>query len=134
LKKLFRYHRWGILWGLFIILLTAFPGNFLPDIPTFVSLFEPDKLVHVFLFSVLEIFLIRGFLADEGPGFFRRNAILLSLNIGILLSGLTELIQKYFVQGRMASVYDFIANVAGCLLGWGLLSLWMRRQRKKSVK
>ena len=134
LKQIFRYHRWSILWGLVIIFLTALPGNMIPKVPSFVDLFEPDKLVHIFLFVILLFLLIRGFILNEGSVFSREHAIFLSLNIGVLLSGLTELMQKYFIPGRIASVYDFIANVLGCFLGWWIFSVWWKKRKMRNSK
>jgi VanZ family protein len=112
-----------------IIVLTAIPGDMIPDVPTFFDLFQPDKIVHLFLFSVFVFFLIRGFRLPASPGFIATHAVLFALNIGILIGGLTELMQKYFVHGRVASIYDFIANVAGCLVGWWAFRWWTRRRR-----
>ena len=134
MKKTFRYHWWGILWGFLIVILTALPGDMIPEIPSFANLFEPDKLVHVFLFAGLIFILIRGFTLHEGPVFYREHAVSISLNIGILLGGLTELMQKYFITGRVASIYDFIANVIGCFLGWWMFHIWMTRKQAGSNK
>jgi VanZ family protein len=129
LKKIVQYHLWSILWGILIIILTALPGNLIPEVPSFFDLFEPDKLVHIFIFAVLVALLIRGFILQDGPLFWKTNAVSIALNIGVLLSGLTELMQKFFIPGRIASVYDFIANVAGCFLGWWIFSIWLKKQK-----
>ena len=102
----------------------------IPQIPTYLDLFKPDKLVHLFLFAVLVFLLLFG----------RRNqlhttranwfSVLIALNIGIFLGGITELLQATaLVSGRLCSVYDFIANVAGCFAGWGVFVIWKKRKR-----
>ncbi len=131
---MFQYHTWSILWGFLIIFLTAVPGGLIPHVPSFVDLFEPDKLVHVFIFAVFLFLLIRGFILHEVSEFCREHAVSISLNIGVLLSGLTELMQKYFIPGRVASVYDFIANVAGCFLGWWIFYIWISRKKAGTNK
>lgn len=91
------------------------------------DLFEPDKLVHLFMFAVLVVLMMRGFSLYEPRTFVHRHLVFLSLNIAILLSALTELMQRYFIPGRVCSVYDFIANVIGCFLGWWVFIKWAKR-------
>jgi VanZ family protein len=129
LKKFFHAHLWGLLWGLLIIVLTTIPGEMIPNVPTFLDLFQPDKIVHLFLFSVFVFFLIRGFRLPVSPGFIAAHAVALALNIGIFIGGLTEILQKYFVYGRDASIYDFIADAAGCFVGWWAYRLWAGRKK-----
>jgi glycopeptide antibiotics resistance protein len=57
--------------------------------------------------------------------------VLIALNIGVFLGRITELLQgTTLITGRQCSVYDFIANVAGCFLGWGA-SLSGRKEKEK---
>jgi VanZ family protein len=133
LNRVFHHHLWGILWIVFIVLLTALPGRLLPDIPTFMDLFEPDKLVHVVLFAILVILLLRGFARDPKAVFLKNHSLLVALNTGILLGALTELMQKYFIPGRTGSIYDFIANTAGCFVGWRVFAMWIRKRLRASV-
>ena len=120
MRTFLKYNLWAILWGLFIILLTALPGKVLPKLPVFLNLFHPDKLVHLFIFGVYFILQIRGFMSQPVVPFVRRNAAVITMAIGITLAVGTELLQNYFIPLRIGSVYDFIANVAGCLIGWGI--------------
>jgi len=124
LKNFLQYHFPEILWIGLILVLTCIPGSMIPQIPTYLDLFKPDKLVHLFLFAVLVFLLLFG----------RRNqlhttraywfSVLIALNIGIFLGGVTELMQgTTLVTGRQCSVYDFIANIGGCFLGWGGFAL-----------
>ena len=116
----------AILWGLGIFLLTSLPGGMLPDIPKFVDLFQPDKLVHVFIFMVFVFLLLRGFTRDGNPGIIRQHALVIGLTIAISIGGITEIIQAYLVPMRVASPYDFIANVIGCLVGWGAYAFYKK--------
>jgi hypothetical protein len=127
LKHTILSHLWGILWGLLIVFLTSLPGDLIPDVPSFFDLFEPDKLIHVLLFAVFVCLLLLGSAKQKENAFSRRHALLLVLNAGILLGALTELMQKYWIPGRVASVYDFIANTVGCFVGWGVFVWWMKR-------
>jgi len=96
----------------------------IPQLPAYLDLFKPDKLVHLFLFAVLVFLLLRGLRKQWHATLSLRFAVLISLNIGVLLGGITELLQgTALVTGRQCSVYDFIANVAGCFAGWGVFVL-----------
>lgn len=98
----------------------------IPDVPAFIDLLKPDKLVHLFVFAVFVVLILNGFFKDPGMTRIRPLIIPLALNIGILFSGITEIIQKFWIYGRVASVYDFIANVAGCLLGWWVFTFFKK--------
>jgi VanZ family protein len=117
----------GILWIVVILVLTCIPGSFIPKVPAFLDLFSPDKLVHLFLFMVLVFLLLSGLRKQYYPALSTRFCISIALNIGIFLGGITELLQaSSLVTGRQCSVYDFIADVAGCFAGWGIFAVWQR--------
>ncbi len=97
-----------------------------PDIPKFIDLFQPDKLVHVFIFMVFVFLLLQGFTRDGNPGIIRQHALVIGLTIAISIGGITEIIQAYLVPMRVASPYDFIANVIGCLVGWGAYAFYKK--------
>jgi VanZ family protein len=106
----------------------SIPGDILPEIPKLMNLFEPDKLVHLFLFLVLIFLMLRGFTHEASPDYLRNNAFFLALLITIFISGLTEVLQHYVIPGRIASLYDYIANVVGCFVGlWTFIALRNRR-------
>ncbi|MCX6247591.1 MAG: VanZ family protein [Bacteroidetes bacterium] len=129
MKKYFHYHLPGFLWILVILVLTCLPGNLIPKVPSFLDLFSPDKLVHLFLFAVLLFLLLLGFRKQVRPDTVTGFYVAVSLNAGIFLGGITELMQgSSLVNGRVCSVYDFIANVVGCFLGWLIFVLWARRK------
>ncbi len=117
----------SILWGLLIILLTTLPGNVFPKLPSYLDLFQPDKLVHLFIFLVFVFLMIRGFYRAGTPPVIRRNAITVALTLAITIGGLTEVIQGYFIPMRVGSPYDFIANTVGSALGACLALIILRR-------
>jgi VanZ family protein len=129
LKNFLHYHIPGILWISVILVLTCIPGTLIPKVPSYLDLFQPDKLVHIFLFAVLVFLLLLGLRNQWRDKLANRLAVLIALNIGIFLGGITELLQgTILVTGRQCSIYDFIADVAGCFLGWGIFVLWKRRR------
>lgn len=126
-----KYNRWAFLWGFLIILLTALPGRVIPEIPVFLDLFQPDKLLHILIFGIYVILQIRGFRQQAVFPILRRNAVLITLLIALVLSAGTELMQAFVIPLRVGSVFDFIANAAGCLAGWGFASAKNKDQRSK---
>lgn len=112
-----------------ILFLTCLPGRFIPEVPALYDLLDPDKLVHIILFAVLVFLWLRGLKRPHPLIFLRNNAVLLTLNLGVLLGGLTELLQAWFIPNRTASIYDFIVNVAGCFLGWWLFVMKEKKSR-----
>jgi VanZ family protein len=135
MKSSFWRHVPGILWIAVIFILTCIPGSMIPEVPSFLDLFQPDKLVHLFLFTVLVFLLLLDFslhfTTPQTYGF----SVSIALNIGIFIGGTTELLQATsLVTGRHCSVYDFIANVAGCFLGWGVFVLWKKRRSNRNIR
>jgi VanZ family protein len=120
----------GILWGALIVALTAIPGSVFPELPKFVDLFQPDKLVHLFIFLVFVFLLIRGFRMEGSPVIVRSHALTLALTLAVTIGGATEIMQGLIIPMRVASPWDFLANVAGSILGAVLFVLWERRDRK----
>jgi VanZ family protein len=108
------------LWALFIILLTILPGKVLPKLPDFFDLFHPDKLVHLFIFGIYVFLQIRAFVMQPVFPSVRQNAVIVTMAIGLSLAAGTELLQSFAIPMRHGSVFDFIANAAGCLTGWWL--------------
>jgi VanZ family protein len=130
LKNFLHYHFPEILWIGLILVLTFIPGSLIPQIPTYLDLFQPDKLVHIFLFAVLVFLILLGRRDKVNTPQTHRFSVLIALNIGVFLGGITELLQgTTLITGRQCSVYDFIANVAGCFVGWGVFVLWNRRKQ-----
>jgi VanZ family protein len=118
LKNFCRHNLWGILWGLFILILVCIPGKFLPDVPQFIDLFKPDKLIHLFMFGLFVFLWIRGLSRQTAWTYAKLYPVFTALLLAIVFSGITELLQRFVIPGRISSIYDFTANVIGCLAGW----------------
>ena len=54
--------------------------------------------------------------------------------MSILYGGLTELLQKYLFINRYGSIYDFIADTIGCLLGLIFFHFLVQKKLKKLKK
>jgi VanZ family protein len=95
------------------------PGNEFPDL-SFWELLTFDKAAHIFVFAVLSLLLITGFLKQYRFPRLRSHAVLsavlMSLSYGILLEGL----QSAAFSDRSGDVMDAVANTIGSVAGAGV--------------
>ena len=95
-KQIFwKFHLPAIFWALIILLLCGIPGNKIPEL-TFLEWLNPDKFVHLILFGVLCILLLKGFVNQNHSHTLNKNAIYLTLTICILYGCMVEILQEYF--------------------------------------
>ncbi|MDT8393015.1 MAG: VanZ family protein [Bacteroidales bacterium] len=120
----------GIIWTALIVLLTLIPGNYIPKVSGFLDWIGPDKLVHIFLFGVYAWLLIEGFRKQE-TAFLRKNAVLISLLLGMVFAFLTEVAQRFVIEGRNGNPYDFLADMLGWLTGYASWRIARRNGKKK---
>lgn len=114
----FKYNWPVILWLIIILVLMGFPGNYFPKVSDFWAWLGPDKIIHLILFGILQFLLLRGFHKQYQFPRLRSYYVLYALLFGIIFGAFTELMQYYVFIGRNANIYDLIANIAGCILGW----------------
>ena len=107
----------GIAWTLLIVLLTLIPGNYIPRISTFLDWLGPDKLVHLFMFGIYAYLLLEGFVRHKSP-LLRKNPVFISFLVGMVFAIFTEVMQATIIPGRNGNIYDFLADMLGCLLGY----------------
>lgn len=120
MKKL-KSHLPAIIWALFILALSIGPS---PNIPNTID-FEPDKLVHAFVYGVLVYLALKSF--SKADILSTRNIILivfLSAFYGLLL----EIVQKTFFPYRYFEWGDAIANTIGSILGWIVFRYFSRQK------
>ncbi len=107
IKLYFRPILW-LAWITFLCLVPTedIPGAGLINIPGF------DKLVHFGMYFVLAVLLYRPFILQHLP------PLPLILLVTVIVGGLIELLQLYLTSYRSASLYDFLADLAGAASGW----------------
>jgi len=108
----------AIVWALFILILTGTPGNYIPEITTFWSWLEPDKLVHIFLFGTLSFLILVGYRQQYFESNQRYIFVAAAVGIALAYGLLTEVLQATVFVGRHGNVYDFIADSLGAFTGW----------------
>lgn len=115
------------------MILCGLPGSYFPQVLSFWEWLGPDKLVHALMFTLLSFLTIWGYRKEYCE---RDKAYRIRLQLGTLLvtatyGGITELLQIYIFNGRCGSIYDFCADVIGCILG---ILIFKIIYRKKMIK
>jgi len=108
-----------ILWFAVIVALTSAPVTGVPQIR------HLDKLAH------FAIYLPLGFLLARAVGGAGWKGVLAALAVCLAAAACDE-IHQLAVPGRSADIFDFAADVAGCLTGTALHLAW-RRWRKRPL-
>ena len=99
-----------------ILLLTGLPGSCLPKVNPKIGL---DKVGHLLMylgFAFITLWGYRQQYQEKGKSY-RRKALWLTLAISIVFGALTEIMQETIVTSRIGSVYDWIADIIGSIIG-----------------
>ena len=120
-------------WAFIIMVLMGMPGNVFPAVVDFWEWLGTDKLVHLFLFSVLSFLFLWGYRNNllTSQESYKRKMFFLSLSIGLLYAALTELLQYYLFINRYGSFFDFVADAIGCILGLFVFVIYLKKKIKK---
>ena len=114
------------------MVLMGLPGKYFPTVVSFWDWLGPDKIVHLILFAIFSFISLWGYrelLFNIDYPHRKRLFITISL-ISILYGGLTELLQKYLFINRYGSLYDFMADTIGCLIGIIFFSFFSSKKLK----
>jgi len=128
-KVKLKYHWPWILWLVVIFLLTGVPGNYIPNVITFSDWLRPDKIVHLIMFGVLGFLFVRGLVKQYSTSSVR-YILVIAFIIGVIIGGLTEIMQDYIFTGRDGNVFDFYADSIGSIIG---ITAFRFVYRKKSI-
>ena len=106
----------GVFCAVVILLLTGLPGSCLPKVKPALGI---DKIAHLLMYFGLAFLCLWGYRKpyQERETAFRRKACWLTLAISILYGALTEVMQEFLVPGRVGSVYDWLADLIGAVIG-----------------
>ena len=110
-----------------ILVLTGLPGSCLPHVK---PVFGLDKVVHLLMYAGFAFAILWGYRKpfQENGKAYRRKALWITLVIGIAYGLLTEIMQETLVPGRTGNVYDWIADIIGCVLG-AIIAYFLLRDR-----
>jgi VanZ family protein len=112
----FKYNLYTLIWAVIILLLVLMPGAQMAKADV---VFSFDKIAHGFVFCVLVFLMIVGFAKQNTFTPLRSHPVKYALLISIAYALILEAGQL-LVSGRMVEVYDAVANVSGCLVGYGI--------------
>lgn len=118
-------------WAIIVLIFTIIPGKYIPQVQSFWSLLQWDKLVHIILFSVFVALLINDLRSQKKFRVLQNNSLLFSLLFGTVFGLLTEMIQLIETIQRNSNVYDMIADFTGCLLGIPLYFSVFKKMKNK---
>lgn len=76
-----------------------------------------DKLAHAFVFCMLVLLMIIGFIKQSRYSWLRTNAVKYSLIISLACAIILEILQ-FLSTARMVEFFDAGANIVGCVSGW----------------
>lgn len=119
----------ALAWGIFIFVLSVWPGKDFPSIPDWGDLLSLDKIVHMTFYGMLTWLISWGKL-KRTEGVVSLPFILLAAVFSSGMGWFLEWFQGAYCQDRMSDVMDGIANTIGAVIG--LLAFLF--YQKKSVK
>ena len=112
------------------MILCGLPGSYFPQVRNFWEWLGPDKLVHLLMFGIFAFFMIFGYREEycSRDKSYRIKLQIITLLISISYGALTEILQAHIFRGRYGSIYDFSADVIGCILGIFIFRLIFRKK------
>jgi VanZ family protein len=124
-----RYNVFALLWAFFILVLCGIPGQHIPRL-AFIDWLRPDKIVHLFLFGVLSVLLIRAFQQQLYFVFLNHHPKISSVLISTVYGIVIEILQAYVFINRSGEVLDAVADAVGALIGVWVFNYWARMVAK----
>jgi VanZ family protein len=122
--RFIRYQLPALLWALLIFLSSSLPARAFPAF----ALFRYDKLIHIFLFGLLAVFVYRALnISSPDNRFSWLRAVVTVLLVTIYGAG-DELHQRY-VPGRTSDIADALADLSGATVAM-LLVYFLNLLRK----
>ena len=134
MERLTRHIYPGLICGVIIMILCGLPGSCIPKVRTFWEWLSPDKIVHTVMFACFAFSIMFGYRKEycEREKAYRVNLQLITLLVSVSYAALTEVLQAHVFIGRCGSVYDFFADVIGCVLGIFIFKIIFRKKMIKN--
>lgn len=109
-----------MIWIIVILVLSFMPGDDLNKIQ-FLNIPHFDKLAHAGIYFILICILVFEINQNVLLRYTSNKILILSVLFCAILGLIIELFQPLFFTHRSAEWLDFTANLAGCLLGAGMI-------------
>ena len=110
-----------ILWALTILVLSFLPSSSFPS----VNVWSPDKIVHVFIYLILAIFL--GIAIIQTYGKISLKLLIIS-TIGCISFGWAIEIFQPILTDRYYELYDIVADAIGAIIGSMIVNLFINQR------
>ena len=132
LEKLTRNIYPGLFCGIVILILTGLPGSCFPRVKPAIGL---DKVAHIVMYAGFGFLSIWGYREPFGrkDKKEKRKSLILTFLISVVFGALTEVMQETICINRVGSVYDFIADVIGSVLGISFFTFLQKKKNKIAV-
>ena len=129
LEKFTRNSYPGVICAALILLLTGLPGSCLPHTKPSLGL---DKIAHLIMYCGFAYATLWGYRKpyQEKDRGFRIRALTITLILSVAFGALTEIMQENLIPGRVGSVFDWIADVIGSIIGIGFFYFFHRNRNK----
>ena len=131
-KNLLRYWE-SILLIIAILYLSFAPPSTFKEVPTF-QIEHLDKIVHVFLYTLLTVFLIFDFRKAKSSNNFSIHFVLICLLFPVVLGGLVEILQPMYFAPRTAEWGDWFSDISGMVLGWLIMNFFKTKPKEIECK
>lgn len=117
------------------MILCGMPGSYFPKVRNFWEWIGPDKIVHTVMFLVFAFLIIFGYRNEycEKDKVYRIKLQWITLTVAVFYAALTEILQNYVFIGRYGSIYDFGADVIGCVLGIFIFKIIFQKKNDKKL-
>ncbi len=99
----------------------------LPQVSRVPLPYHLDKLAHAVVYGVLAITARRAFFHQSGSPWLRQHAAILAV-VFALVYGVTDEFHQRFVPGRVSSLLDLVADVAGAAVAVSIRERSMRKR------
>ncbi|MBI5021080.1 MAG: VanZ family protein [Ignavibacteriales bacterium] len=126
-KHFIRYQFPAIAWALLIFIGSSIPSKYFPSS----RIFTYDKLIHIFLFFVLGVFVYRALTPYQNRHDINWRRLIITVMIVVGYGILDELYQGT-VPGRSLDFYDGIADTIGGILA-ALLVIFLAKRNKRVI-
>jgi VanZ family protein len=136
--KNIKFYAPAIGWGIFVFILSIWPGKDFPQIPNWTDLFSVDKLVHMLFYGIMAALILRGWFKSqkvaENKNSIRKkepNLFVLGLLVAAFCSAFgwgIEWIQENYCADRMFEFLDGVANMIGACVGTFLVIVFKRKR------
>lgn len=131
LEKLTRNIYPGLFCGIVILILTGLPGSCFPHVKPAIGL---DKVAHIIMFAGFGFLSIWGYRAqfEQKERKEKYKSLILTFLISVVFGASTEIMQATICIRRAGSVYDFIADAIGSLLGIAIFTFLQEKKNKNA--